>query len=1127
MANVATLVANLRMDTRDFDSGMARAERSASNTGRSMMRAGSMMTMGVTVPFGLAAVAAVRFASDAEEAANKVRVVFGARGARVIEEWASTAAESMGLSSAAAMDAAGTFGKFFRGMGMAVGPARDMSTAIVQLAGDMASFHNADPSEMLMALRSGLSGETEPLRRFGINMTEASLAAYAMQQGITESVSSMSDAERAQLRYSFILSRTTQEQGDFGRTSDGAANSMRTLKAQAADVGAAFGSVLLPMAQSAMNALKGLAEWMMNLSPGVRTAIVAIMGLGAVVGPLIVVVGGLVTAITAIGLPVIAIAAAIAALVAGLIYAYFHFDGFRNIVDAAFQAIGAAAAWFVATVVPALVGAFQYVVAWVQTNWPAIRDTVLAILGGIQAYVGAWIAVAQGLWSTFGDTILGYIRETFENLRQIINGALNVVAGIIRTVMAVIRGDWGAAWNGIKQAIAGVWQVIQGVVRQSLNIVQTLISGAWDAVRRVTSTAWDGVKTLVSGAIDALVGFFRRLPGRLASIGSGMFDFLKEAFRSAINFIIDGWNSLDFEIPRFDPPGPGPTFGPWTIGLPDIPHLAKGGRITKGGAALVGEKGAEVVSLPRGAAVHPTGSLNEMEPVKPLDPNNEIDALIASLGDATSVIDKDWVASMRRLADAGVIAVGTTQRGFYTMASDVQTSMSAMTVAVTAAANTTAGTWQASTGQMVNDTTTSMASVGTAVLTGVTAADAGLQAGARTMNHTWSAGLGDLRATTNTVLAGSDNSVLTRVQGAVGTIGDAWDRIGNRFRDPLNRVQTRIVNAFLGNIRDVAALVGESGSIPGNMPALPTFHSGGVVGGAGEVLALLQSGEIVLDRDTVRALSGEGGKGRNRSGDGPGAGLTGVFARLADKDLTVPYSQAESTFDRVESSMRGLVGQMIPEIMGRIGTKLNRPAVASALEMLPALRRAMAPPVFPGMGYEAMWQVVSGAFPWAQLFSGMRPGAITATGNASYHGMGRAIDITPSMEIFDWLLQYANVTKELIFSPAGGRQIHNGSPHMYGEPTRGDHWDHIHWAVANGMEGIVRRPTSFLAGEAGPEAVQVRPLRGAASGGGGGTGTEIHVHLNGRATQEDGQAVVDALVAWQRSNGAVPVTVTG
>jgi hypothetical protein len=113
----------------------------------------------------------------------------------------------------------------------------------------------------------------------------------------------------------------------------------------------------------------------------------------------------------------------------------------------------------------------------------------------------------------------------------------------------------------------------------------------------------------------------------------------------------------------------------------------------------------------------------------------------------------------------------------------------------------------------------------------------------------------------------------------------------------------------------------------------------------------------------------------------------------------------------------------------------------------------VAPALGAGIGWQKMWAALHAHFPWARLFSAFRPGAITATGNPSYHGKGRAIDVSPSMDIFNWLAGNYPNSREIIYSPAGSRQIRNGGRHFYGEPTRGDHWDHVHWAMAHG--GII------------------------------------------------------------------------
>jgi len=122
--------------------------------------------------------------------------------------------------------------------------------------------------------------------------------------------------------------------------------------------------------------------------------------------------------------------------------------------------------------------------------------------------------------------------------------------------------------------------------------------------------------------------------------------------------------------------------------------------------------------------------------------------------------------------------------------------------------------------------------------------------------------------------------------------------------------------------------------------------------------------------------------------------------------------------------------------------------------------------------WKEMWAV-------AVLHSDYRPGAITATGNPSYHGMERAIDISPRMDIFEWLKQkYGANTKELIFSPANERQVWNGREHMYSGITRDMHWDHIHWAMKRGGilnaykdGGIATQPSLGLVGEGDNEAM--------------------------------------------------------
>ena len=110
--------------------------------------------------------------------------MFRGPGAKAVQAWSKTTATGIGISQRAALEAAGTFGNMLVPMGLGRKEAAGMSTRMVNLAGDMASFNNASPEETLEALRAGISGETEPLRRFGVRLSQARIEEQAMRMGL-------------------------------------------------------------------------------------------------------------------------------------------------------------------------------------------------------------------------------------------------------------------------------------------------------------------------------------------------------------------------------------------------------------------------------------------------------------------------------------------------------------------------------------------------------------------------------------------------------------------------------------------------------------------------------------------------------------------------------------------------------------------------------------------------------------------------------------------------------------------------------------------------------------------------------------------------------------------------------
>ena len=202
---------------------------------------------------------AIQAASDLEEVQNVVDTTFGS-DANKIEEWARKAGTQFGLTETQAKRFTSTLGAMMKSAGMAGPEIVQMSTDLAGLAADMASFYNLDFDTAFQKIRSGISGETEPLKQLGINMSVANLEAYALQQGLSKTFDQMTQGEQTMLRYQYLMQATSDAQGDFARTSDGYANSMRLLETNIESLKTKFGQVLIPVISDAVSALNGFLE---------------------------------------------------------------------------------------------------------------------------------------------------------------------------------------------------------------------------------------------------------------------------------------------------------------------------------------------------------------------------------------------------------------------------------------------------------------------------------------------------------------------------------------------------------------------------------------------------------------------------------------------------------------------------------------------------------------------------------------------------------------------------------------------------------------------------------------------------------------------------------------------------
>lgn len=543
--------------------GVQQASKSFEKFGKSVGRitkAAGLALAGVGVAAVAGAKVAIDAASNIGEATSKVNVVFGDAGQAVLD-FSKTAASSLGLSQQAVLDAAGTFGTFGKVAGLSGKDLASFSNDFTALAADLASFNNTTPEEAITAIGAGLRGESEPLRRFGVLLDDATLKAEAMKLGIYEGTGTLTAQQKVLAAQAAIMAQTSDAQGDFARTSDGLANQQRILQAQMENVKATIGAKLLPIA------LKLAQFFGDKIIPVIEhlSKVFSKDGLGGVLRE----VGGMIKK---------AIPPALAKLkelavklgnwlintgwpwlrdkLAQLGKALVDWIGPR--IKPALAALGrliqAGADWLLNVGLPMFVDKLTQLgdalVAWIK---PKIKPAIVA-LGKLLVRIGKWILTTAipklvELGIKLGKALIGWVLDLVPE----------VLAGLSEWVKAI-----------------GAW------------IRDTAIPAA---------IGWAG--DMASKMGKAILDFLLDLPSNLIGLVGKFNQLGRDLGKALINALIGLWNRLDLKFPRIEIPDWVPVIGGKGFGgfdiFPDLPLLAKGGIVTGPTLAMIGEAGPEAV----------------------------------------------------------------------------------------------------------------------------------------------------------------------------------------------------------------------------------------------------------------------------------------------------------------------------------------------------------------------------------------------------------------------------------------------------------------------------------------------------------------------------------------------------
>jgi hypothetical protein len=428
-----TLRVKIVGDAKKLVDAFSEVERKASVFGKAMKSTGKKLSLSLTLPLAVAGGAAVKFASDFQESMNKVDVAFG-KSKKEVKDFAKTTLKQFGIAEGSALDMAALFGDMATSMGLNQSAASDMSTSLVGLAGDLASFKNIGIDQATTALAGVFTGNTESLKLLGIVMTEANLKSFALRNGMNANIKTMTQAQKIALRYKFIMEATSNAQGDFSRTSGGAANQMRIFQESLKELSAKFGQVILPVFTKLVSFANGLLQKFAELSPTTKKLIVIFAGIAAALGPVLYILGTLVTLAPAIGTALTVMMGPIGLVIAGLtaisVVIYKNWAGIKS----------------------ALVKIGNYFIDLYNNSLP-IQLAVNSLIANFKNM----LAVGKFVFST----LVTILKTTAKNVISVLGGIGDIIMGIFTLDAEKIKSGFTDAAKGIKDNITAAFDAIK------------------------------------------------------------------------------------------------------------------------------------------------------------------------------------------------------------------------------------------------------------------------------------------------------------------------------------------------------------------------------------------------------------------------------------------------------------------------------------------------------------------------------------------------------------------------------------------------------------------------------------------------------------------------------------------
>jgi phage-related protein len=487
----------------------------------------------------------------------------------------ATSAKELGVAQVDFNNAAVRFSAFADRI---VGAGNDSSKFIGDIttrAADFASVFNIDVSEALQVFQSGLAGEAEPLKRFGINLLDSEVQAYALANGIGEAGRQLTETEKVQARYGLLLESTNKVQGDFKNTSDGLANSQRILQSTFKDLQAQVGENLTPVVATFVSAMVPLSERIFPaIAEFVNTRIVPGLQLFAQYFSDLVLIGTTLGADNVLAKIFNDLTEAVKGFFSGdtLTNVFESVSEYRNtffnailqavpgILDAFVQFLPKLIDFFVNTMLPQMIAQFQTilneVISLITRLLPNLITSLLSMVPSLltaaielfNALIQAVIDITPKLVDAIVYLLPTIVQSVLSMLPQILEAALELFSAIVRALPEIVPALINAILDLLPVIIKTVVDMLPELIDAAFKLFFGIVSALYKATPEIMGAIGELIPKMIGTLLGAIPQFFAAAGEIIAGFVRGLLEngpkAIGDAFDGVIGGAIEGVNGL-------------------------------------------------------------------------------------------------------------------------------------------------------------------------------------------------------------------------------------------------------------------------------------------------------------------------------------------------------------------------------------------------------------------------------------------------------------------------------------------------------------------------------------------------------------------------------------------------------